>query len=546
MTGAALSAARRACSGSRRLLSLPPPAAPATTPACGRWLATVAASAETPPSSPSQEWLSARPFEEMPGPKKLPIIGNLWNFIPKIGEMSNQDLNELNDFLWKRYGDLVKLDGIPGRPISVILFNANDIEKAFRNEGPWPHRTGLQSMLYYRKHVRPDWFRDRCGVAVTQGEEWYNFRRKVNQPLMQPRSAKLYVGPIDQVAEDFVNRMVLLRDENLEMPDNFLNELYKWALESVSLVALDARLGCLEPDFPPDSEPQKLIDTVQVLFDSIYKLEFRLSPWKVISTPTWRRFVRGLDYFYETSMKYINAAMERIKAKGENSTGDLSVLERLLLQNDDPVVACVMALDMMFAGVDTTSNAAVACLYYVAKNPEAQQRLFEEVHAQLPESQSQPLTASKLEECRYLRACFREAMRLKPIAPGNARRVLTDDFVLGGYRIPKGVDLVMGHPQLSVSEQYFPQADQFRPERWLKGPDGRSEAQDAHPFASMPFGFGPRMCIGRRFAELEVYTLVARIIRRFRLEFHGDIKWNTGLIQFAASPLKFKAIDRDR
>ncbi|XP_049811771.1 probable cytochrome P450 12a5, mitochondrial [Schistocerca nitens] len=605
MAGAVLAAAR--CSTRRhcRLLPMLPPA----TFSSGRCLATVAAPTEVPPRSPSQEWLSARPFEEIPGPKKLPIVGGLLNFLPKFGETAKKDSIEVVQAIRDYYGDIVKVDGFPGKPTVVMLFNADDIEKfmwvasdrraladrtspafrprlhccciptallvhlqltsqthdnpeilsvapgsdtccccrsqAFRNEGQFPMRSSNDSTMYYRKHVRPDWFRGRYGLLGTQEEEWHDFRRKVNQAMLQPRSAKLYVGPIDQVAEDFVNRMVQLRDENQQMPDDFLNELCKWSLESVSLVALDSRLGCLEPNLPGDSEPQKMIDAVQVILDATFKLEFRLSPWKLISTPTWRRYVKALDFFYVTSMRHINAAMDRIKTKGKNCTGESSVLERLLLQNDDPGVACVMALDMMFAGVDTTSNAAAACLYYLSKNPEAQQRLFEEVYGQLPESQSQPLTASKLEECRYLRACFREAMRLKPIAPFNIRRCVVDNLVLSGYRIPKGVDLMMGHARLSLSEQYFPQADQFRPERWLKGPDGRSEAQDAHPFASMPFGFGPRMCIGRRFAELEVYTLVARIIRRFRVELHNDVTWRTVLIHQAASPLKFKVIDRD-
>lgn len=58
----------------------------------------------------------------------------------------------------------------------------------------------------------------------------------------------------------------------------------------------------------------------------------------------------------------------------------------------------------------------------------------------------------------------------------------------------------------------FPNSHQFIPERWLKeGNDtGCPSSKTAHPFAFMPFGFGPRMCIGRRFAELEIYSLIAR------------------------------------
>ena len=62
---------------------------------------------------------------------------------------------------------------------------------------------------------------------------------------------------------------------------------------------------------------------------------------------------------------------------------------------------------------------------------------------------------------------------------------------------------------LSTSEKYYPQADKFIPERWLKaGPQYNTKT---HPFVTLPFGFGPRMCIGRRFAELEIETLLTKV-----------------------------------
>ena len=62
--------------------------------------------------------------------------------------------------------------------------------------------------------------------------------------------------------------------------------------------------------------------------------------------------------------------------------------------------------------------------------------------------------------------------------------------------------------KLFHSEEYFPEADQFKPERWIKGKDG--DALRAG-FKFLPFGFGPRMCIGRRIAELEMHLLLARV-----------------------------------
>ncbi|GFG29406.1 hypothetical protein Cfor_03604, partial [Coptotermes formosanus] len=101
----------------------------------------------------------------------------------------------------------------------------------YRNEGPWPIRDNLPSINYYRLITRKDVFQGAGGLVATQGEEWQKLRSKMNQTMMQPRSTKLYVAPIDAVANDFIKRIRQIRDENLEMPDDFSNELCKWGLE---------------------------------------------------------------------------------------------------------------------------------------------------------------------------------------------------------------------------------------------------------------------------------------------------------------------------
>lgn len=82
-------------------------------------------------------------------------------------------------------------------------------------------------------------------TSYSQGEEWYKQRSVVNPVLMQPRSAQMYIGPMDLVAQDFIKKMKTLASANSrgEMPEDFFNELNKWALESICVVALNKRLG---------------------------------------------------------------------------------------------------------------------------------------------------------------------------------------------------------------------------------------------------------------------------------------------------------------
>lgn len=105
---------------------------------------------------------------------------------------------------------------------------------------------------------------------------------------------------------------------------------------------------------------------------------------------------------------------------------------------------------------------------------------------------------------------------------------------------------MLGNSQLSMDEKQFKKADKFIPERWFKDNTDPQcpHAKDAHAFAYLPFGFGSRMCVGRRFAELEIEVLVSRMIREFKLEWnHPDLKFKSITINIPDMPLRFKLTD---
>lgn len=140
------------------------------------------------------------------------------------------------------------------------------------------------------------------------------------------------------------------------------------------------------------------------------------------------------------------------------------------------------------------------------------------------------VTATTLEKIPYLRACIKETLRMYPVVLGNGRSLQTDT-VISGYNVPKGVSLayddgahmdstltlseylqthvIFPHYVLSNAEEYFPEPEKFMPERWLKGDENFQE--DMHRYVSLPFGYGRRTCIGRRFADAELAILLAKV-----------------------------------
>lgn len=489
------------------------------------------------------EWDKAKPYDSIPGPKPLPIpYGNFWRFT-SFGTYGT-DMIEMHKILRKQYGSIVRMRGMTAEEM-LFLYDPTYIETMYRNESVWPIRDNTPSFTIYRDKYRQDLYSEYVGVATSQGKKWQESRSAVNQTMMQPRNTKVYVEPIDDVAAEFVERIKVIRDSKMEVPKNFINELNKWSLESIATVALDTRLGCLKGNLDPKSDAQILINSIHDMFDQVFNLDFKPSPYKYFSTPTWRKYIKTMNTITDITEKQINKKLESLKDKEKDPDYEAkSVLESLYFKRKNPKLAVVMAMDMLVAGVDTTSNSAAAALYYLAKNQDKQEILFQEVKRFLPEKNS-AITAEILNEMKYMKACIKESMRLAPIASGNTRRTVKD-FVLGDYQIPKGTQLLAVNLLLCHDERYYKNAKTYLPERWLKKDKAAEDvAKFASPFVFLPFGFGPRMCVGRRFAELEMEVIVTKLVRNFKLEYnYGEMKWSQKLLYTGDKPFQFKMEDR--
>lgn len=123
-----------------------------------------------------------------------------------------------------------------------------------------------------------------------------------------------------------------------------------------------------------------------------------------------------------------------------------------------------------------------------------------------------PVTMDDLKKLRYLEAVVKEALRIYPSVPFFARTI-TEDCTIRGFHVPKGVNVVIVPFALHRDPEYFPEPEEFRPERFL--PENSS---GRNPYAYIPFSAGLRNCIGQRFALMEEKVVLSTILRNFSVK----------------------------
>jgi len=342
---------------------------------------------------------------------------------------------------------------------------------------------------------------------VVQGEKWREFRSKVQQDMMRPKSALFYIDDLTSIVDEVIEKLENNMNNTREISD--LNTtLNQFGLEAIGVMFIGARLGVLQGT----EEGSLMLKTAERFFQ-LFQTFAMFPPNFAKYVPQYWEFVECQRVFIKICSKHIAEAREKDKLDGSLEG---TILGKMIKScGEDSDIPTVMAVDALTAGIDTTGNSATILLYHLATNPDKQESLYQEILKHVGKDGN--MTEQTLAEMRYLKACLQESQRIAPVAQATARMTQVD-MVLGGYQIPSGTAVLRHGTIASTHEDNFSQPDQFLPERWIRG-CGHFEKKN--PYANLPFGQGPRSCIGQRFARLELYMIAFRMVQKFRLEYDG-------------------------
>jgi len=476
---------------------------------------------------------SVQPFSEIPKVSYYEIHKRLQKDykiqMPKRHVAMKEYFDKLNTSLF-----LVK---VPFVGNIVIFQDPNDAKTMFENDGKYPIEFGFNFFVNYRQH-RKDLFPKETGVLGSHGEEWYQQRSLIQQDLMRPKSALYYVDDITKVTQDFLDLVENNLDSEREIGD-VVPFIYRWALEGIGTIFLDTRMGCL--DEPPNPVAATMVKCVDVVLGRpLMELTGQPPIWKYYETKMYKLFNEANERLLKVLEKQVRDSQAKNEDKVYSNKDEMSLLAKMTKKcGPDSNLPQVMAMDGLTAGIDTTGNTSAFMFYLLATNPDKQENLHREVTRLMgPEDK---LTPDKLNKLKYPMAVLKETMRMLPVTSGFGR-LTQKDMVMSGYQIPKGTRASYFTVNEMRSEKQFDQAHKFLPERWLRG---CPVSKKPHPFAYVPFSHGARMCIGRRFAELEVQSLAIETVRRYKLEYEGPkIDIITPFVNRPDGPIKIKFVKR--
>ncbi|MDQ3606818.1 MAG: cytochrome P450 [Gemmatimonadota bacterium] len=409
-----------------------------------------------------------------PGPKGVPLLGNL----PDFGRDTLGFLTQCA----REYGDIVslRLGGWPTLLISHPEFAEYVLVKH--------HRNFVKNTFFWR-HVRRLFG---TGLLTNEGDSWLS-QRRLAAPAFHTQRLNSYA----EVMVGYTERMLE------QWSDGEVRDLHE---DMMGLTMRIAAKTLFDADVTEDvEEVDRAVEAV--LHEIAARFRRPVFVPDLVPIPGNIRYLRGIRRLDALVTRVIRSRM----ASGEDR-GDL--LSMLLAARDDDGRGMSEqqlrdeVITLFLAGHETTALTLSWTWHLLTQHPAVEAKLAAEVEEVVGERSPR---LEELPSLTYTEQVVKESMRLYPPAWAIGREAV-EACEIGGYPVPAGTTILISPWVIHRDPRFFDRPEEFLPERWSNGFE-----KDLPRFAYLPFGGGPRICIGNRFAMMEAVLLLATITRCFRL-----------------------------
>uniref|UniRef100_M3YHM5 Cytochrome P450 3A n=1 Tax=Mustela putorius furo TaxID=9669 RepID=M3YHM5_MUSPF len=422
----------------------------------------------------------------IPGPKPLPFVGNILDYREGFWNVDKKCFKKYGRF-WGFYD---------GRQPVLAITDLDMIKMILVKE--------CYSVFTNRRFLGPVGFM-KNSISMSDDEEWKRIRTLLSPTFTSGKIKEMF--PIIGQYGDMLVRN-LRKEAEKGKPVNLKDIFGAYSMDVITSTSFGVNIDSLNNPQDPFVENAKKLFRFE-FFDPL----FFLTVFFPFLTPVFEIFnisvfPKSVTDFFTKSVKKIKEQKHRvdflqlmIDSQNSKETDTHKALSDLEL--------VAQSMTFLFAGYETTSTALSFLAYELATHPDVQQKLQEEIDLTFPKKA--PPTYDGLVQMEYLDMVLNETLRLHPIS-GRLERVCKKDVEISGVFIPKGTVVMVPVFTLHRDQALWPAPEEFHPERTRFS---KKNKDSINPYTYLPFGTGPRNCIGMRFATTSMKLALVKVLQNF-------------------------------
>ncbi|KAL2100798.1 hypothetical protein ACEWY4_002559 [Coilia grayii] len=436
----------------------------------------------------------------IPGPRPWPFLGS-------FGSMVIQGFVNFDKHCFQRYGRIWGM--FEGRSPMLFVTDPEVIKAVMVKEF-------YTAFTNRRKAALSGAMSD--AITSVEDEKWKRIRSSLSPTFTSGRMKEVF-----PIATEYADRLMeYLKKRNLKEAVNIKDFFGLYNMDVLTSTSFSVETDAINnPNDPFIAHIKKLMNfsfknpvfLISILFPSLAPLMEKMG-FSIFSPSV-------LDYFY--------GAIQKIKDQHDENDNNtrvdfLRLMMRSQISNEEAEKSSdeqpakglteheILSQSFLFilAGYETTSTTLTSVAYNIATNADVLDKLVEEVDSVFPNNA--PVAYDKLMHMEYLDMVICESLRVWPPAP-RLERMCKQTVVVNGVTIPKGTLVTVPVIILHQDPELWESPEVFKPERFSK-----ENKESVNPYVYLPFGIGPRNCIGMRFALLVMKLILVRLLQSFTME----------------------------